>query len=53
MQKIVWVQKAEGNEAYTWLGSQGQVKRLFSTCWCCEAEGNVPDKFLKNQVEGK
>ena len=42
MKKIVWVQKAEGREAQTWVGSQGRVKRLFCTCWCREAEGNVP-----------
>jgi len=41
MYKIVWVQKAEGSEAQSWLGSQGRVKRLFCTCWYHEAEGNV------------
>ena len=51
--KFVWVQKAEGNEAHTWLGSQGQVKRLFSTCWCREAEGNVPQQVFEKPGWGK
>ena len=51
MSKFVWVQKAKGNEAHTWLGSQGRVKRLFSTRWSSEAEGNEANKFLTNQAE--
>ena len=53
MSKFVWVQKAKGNEAHTWLGSQGQVKRLFSTCWCREAEGNVPQQVFEKPGWGK
>ena len=36
--KFIWVQKTKGNKAHSWLDSQGPVKRLFSTWWCCEAE---------------
>ena len=44
---------AEGNEAHTWLGSQGRVKRLFSTWWCREAEVNVPQQVFEKPGWGK
>ena len=53
MSKIVWVQKAKGNKAQTWLGSQGQVKLLFSIRWYCVAEGNEPQHVFQKPGWGK
>ena len=53
MSNFVLVQKAKGNEAHTWLASQGRVKRLFSTRWCREAEGNEPQQVFEKPGGGK
>ena len=36
----------EGNKAHIWLGvcSQGRRKQILCKHWCCEAEGNKPQK---------
>ena len=51
--RIIYVlrNQAEGIEANVSLGSHGQGKRILQECWWCEAEGNEPNKFLRNQAE--
>ena len=45
MSKIVWVQKPRE--------TRHTVKRLFSTCWCREAEGNIPQQVFEKPGWGK